>query len=394
MNGWFVARTSQSSLPSVSFAMAATATGRRGAVDAGTSSASSIVDVKRAEARANARSEALRDGQIAERVRAMMVFDRNLVKAHRDRAAFLQERALKTRPEQPPDALLDELARRLLDRLRDIKRDFKRIVVLGGACEAITRRLLAERKDVETIVVVDLSKDMLDFVQRSVKDTPQRSDGTRVEVIYVQGDEENLPIKEQSVDAIVSCLGMHWVNDLPGAMSSARNALVPDGLFLSCIFGGNTLQELRVACALAETEQEGGVSARVSPLAHVRDCGSLLGQAELSLPAVDVDIVTMGYSSPTELVDHLRTMAETNAGINRRPFLPRGTAIAATTMYEKSFPLSDSDNQGIEATYEVLYMTGWRAHASQQAAMARGSATVSLSDLQKHLDGKDSQAKS
>ena len=163
MNGWFVARTSQSSLPSVSFATEATVTERRGADDAGTSSASSIVDVKGAEARANARGEALRDGQIAERVRAMMVFDRNLVKAHRDRAAFLQERALKTRPEQPPDALLDELARRLLDRLRDIKRDFKRVVVLGGACEAITRRLLAEREDVETIVVVDLSKDMLDF---------------------------------------------------------------------------------------------------------------------------------------------------------------------------------------------------------------------------------------
>jgi NADH dehydrogenase [ubiquinone] 1 alpha subcomplex assembly factor 5 len=109
-----------------------------------------------------------------------------------------------------------------------------------------------------------------------------------------------------SVDAVISCLGLHWVNDLPGAMSSAAATLVPDGLFLSSIFGGNTLQELPVACALAETEHEGGVSARVSPLAHVRDCGSLLGRANLSLLAVDLDIVTMGYGSPEKLVETLR----------------------------------------------------------------------------------------
>ena len=83
-----------------------------------------------------------------------------------------------------------------------------------------------------------------------------------------------------------------------------------------------------MACALAETEHEGGVSPRVSPLAHVRDCGSLLGRANLTLPAVDVDIVTVGYASPDELVEHLRAMAETNSGLMRRHLLPRATARA------------------------------------------------------------------
>jgi len=144
---------------------------------------------------------------------------------------------------------------------------------------------------------------------------------------------------------------------------------------------------MRVACARAETEREGGVSARVSPLAHVRDCGSLLGRAELTVPAVDVDIITMGYGSPKEVVEHLRVMAETNAGINRRAFLPRDTAKTASKIYESSFPITaGSGETGVEATYEVLYMTGWRAHQSQQVAKARGSATVSLEDLQKHLE--------
>ena len=265
-----------------------------------------VIDVQGAKERARARATMLKDKALAAQVPAMTVFNRDLVRAHRDRAAFLQQRALKARPEHAPDDLLDELARRLLDRLYDIKRDFKRIVVLGGANEATTRRLLAERDDIEKIVVVDLSQDMLDFVESVIGAEPKRRDGTPVEISYVQGDEENLPIQMNSVDAVISCLGLHWVNDLPGAMSSAAATLVPDGLFLSSIFGGNTLQELPVACALAETEHEGGVSARVSPLAHVRDCGSLLGRANLSLLAVDLDIVTMGYGSPEKLVETLR----------------------------------------------------------------------------------------
>ena len=140
-----------------------------------------------------------------------------------------------------------------------------------------------------------------------------------------------------------------------------------------------------MACALAETEHEGGVSPRVSPLAHVRDCGSLLGRANLTLPAVDVDIVTVGYASPDELVEHLRAMAETNAGLMRRHLLPRATARAASATYSQKFPAPDaaSPRRRRRPLFEILYMTGWRPHSSQQTAKQRGTATVSLSDLQK-----------
>jgi NADH dehydrogenase [ubiquinone] 1 alpha subcomplex assembly factor 5 len=68
-----------------------------------------------------------------------------------------------------------------------------------------------------------------------------------VNVKRIQGDEEKLldTIPKNSQDAVVSCLGMHWVNDLPGALVQAKEVLKPDGVFMGAMFGGDTLFELR-----------------------------------------------------------------------------------------------------------------------------------------------------
>jgi NADH dehydrogenase [ubiquinone] 1 alpha subcomplex assembly factor 5 len=100
---------------------------------------------------------------------------------------------------------------------------------------------------------MDLSQAMLDRTAAAL-DTPpttpdsesnpseQPSTSGRPEVHYVVGDEELLPFKEESLDLVISSLGLHWVNDLPGAMIQARRALKPDGLFLAAMFGGETLK--------------------------------------------------------------------------------------------------------------------------------------------------------
>ena len=42
-----------------------------------------------------------------------------------------------------------------------------------------------------------------------------------------------------------------------GIIFQIQNALKPDGAFLGCLFGGDTLFELRVSLQLAELEREG-----------------------------------------------------------------------------------------------------------------------------------------
>jgi len=78
---------------------------------------------------------------------------------------------------------------------------------------------------------------------------------------------ETLPFEENSVDCVISNLALHWVNDLPGIMVKINHALVPDGLFLAAMLGGDSLYELRGSIQLAEQERKGGVAPHISPMA-------------------------------------------------------------------------------------------------------------------------------
>ncbi len=84
-----------------------------------------------------------------------------------------------------------------------------------------------------------------------------------------------LNLAPASLDLVISALGLHFVNDLPGVMAQIRRALKPDGLLLAAMLGGDTLTELRQSFAAAEAEREGGISPRVAPMADLRDVGAL-----------------------------------------------------------------------------------------------------------------------
>ncbi|WJX30391.1 hypothetical protein P8452_18937 [Trifolium repens] len=294
------------------------------------------------------------------------IFDRELKRNQRDRAAWLM-------PQNDP--LLNTVADNLLDRLQDVKKTFPSALCLGGSLQAITRSLPARAGAIEKLIVMDASYDM---VQRCQNDY-HASSNNNIETMFVVGDEEFLPIKENSVDLVISCLGLHWTNDLPGAMIQSMLALKPDGLFLAAILGGETLKELRIACTVAQMEREGGISPRVSPLAQVRDAGNLLTRAGFNLPGVDVDEYTVKYESALELIEHLRAMGETNALSQMNTMLKRDTALATAAIYDSMFASEDGT---VPATFQVIYMTGWKEHSSQQKPKRRGSATVSFKDIQ------------
>ncbi len=194
----------------------------------------------------------------------------------------------------------------------------------------------------------------------------------------VVGDEERLPLADGVLDLVVSLLSLQGVNDLPGALVQLRRALRPDGLFLGCLLGGASLTELRQSLAAAEAEVEGGVSPRVAPFADVRDMGALLQRAGFALPVTDSDTLTVRYADPLALMRDLRATGATNVLVERRRTpLRRETLMRAFAIYAERF--ADPDGR-VRATVELVWLSGWSPHESQQKPLRPGSAKARLAD--------------
>ncbi len=298
---------------------------------------------------------------------AMNVFDRRLVRQRRDRAAGRAERA---------DFLWREVAERLADRLDDVRRSFP--VALDLGChDGTLGRLLGARGGIETLVQCDLSPAMARAAAAGSAGRPALApDAVRRPALAA--DEEALPFAPASFDLVLSVLSLHWTNDLPGALIQIRQALKPDGLFLGALLGGETLTELRGALMQAELELAGGASPRVSPFAELRDAGGLLQRAGFALPVADRDRITVTYPDALALMAELRAMGESNA-VWARPRRPtrRAVLLRAAEIYRDVH--ADSEGR-LPASFEVLYLTAWAPHASQQQPLRPGSAQARLAE--------------
>ena len=278
-----------------------------------------------------------------------LIFDRRLLRARRERARVLG----------PETFLLDRVAAELGERLSAVLRTFERAVDLGTPSDAV-RRVLAASGKVATIVAAE-------------PDARHQAPA-----LSVAADEEALPFADGALDLVVSALSLQFVNDLPGTLIQIRRALKADGLLLAALIGGDSLTELREAFAEAESEVEGGVSPRVAPFADVRELGALLQRAGFALPVVDSDRLTVRYPTALALMRDLRRMGATNLlNERRRTPLKRATLARVADIYASRF--ADADGR-LRASFEIVWLTGWAPHESQQKPLKPGSAEQRLAD--------------
>ena len=280
------------------------------------------------------------------------LFDRDLLRQRRDRAAagFADFSFLK-----------EEVSVRLVERLSEIKRSFPVVADLGCHSGSLGRLLTAELQP-ERLLSMDLSAAMVG-----------QALGARL-----VASEEILPLKPASFDLITSAASLHWVNDLPGTLSQIYQALKPDGLFLAALIGGETLRELRHCLMEGELAVTGGASPRISPFIDVQAGGALLQRAGFTLPVADIERIEIDYSSPLKLLGDLRAMGETNVLTERHKTpLRRAVLMKAMALYQEKF----GNGEGrVPATFDILWLTGWHPHESQQKPLKPGSGKISLTE--------------
>jgi SAM-dependent methyltransferase len=264
------------------------------------------------------------------------IFDKALLEARRQRA---HKQGAET-------FLLDRVAAELGERLSAVLRTFERAADIGTPGDAVRRALVSSGKV------------------------------AAVEAMPFEGEVLSVPLG--TLDLAVSALALQFANDLPGALIQIRRALKPDGLFLAALLGGDTLTELRQSFAAAESEIEGGISPRVAPFADIREIGALLQRAGFALPVVDSERITVRYDTVFALMHDLRRMGATNAlNERRRKPLKRTTLFKMAEIYRERF--ADAGGR-LRATFEVIWLSGWAPHESQQQPLKPGSARTRLAD--------------
>lgn len=272
---------------------------------------------------------------------------------------------------QPP-RLFDsvQIARNLARRPN--RENFVRDLVFDDLAD----RLGAHRRDFADAVLIAPDVDLL---PHRVATASGRVTFRPVEAFGGADDFPDLP--EGQFDLVVSLLHLQAVNDVPGHMARLRARLRPDGLLLVAMIGGESFSELREAFLAADSLVSGGASARVAPMAQVRDAGALLQRAGFALPVADVETHTVRYANAFALMAELKALGAANPLADRpRHFATRTLLAAAATAYQEA--AGDADGR-VRATLEVIWLAGWVPHESQQKPLRPGSAKISLGDLLK-----------
>ncbi len=279
------------------------------------------------------------------------IFDRELLAKRRGRG--LRRNTLPF--------LMERCAKDCAEKILDINRQFKRALIIAPP-EAIDLLIdaLPEPRRPSEIVRAYFS-----------------SDPTGLDLTI---DEENLPFQSPQFDLIISILGLQSVNDLPGSLIQFNQALLPDGVFLASLFAGHSGQELRQLLYHIDDKIISGMTPRVFPFADHLQLAALLQRTGFALPVIDTDRFKVNYKSVDRLFGDLRDLGETNIlAARHKKFAGKKYLEALRDEFSENYM-----QKGMDLSVEIMWLTGWSPHESQQKPLKPGSAEVSLKAVLKN----------
>lgn len=248
------------------------------------------------------------------------------------------------------DLLNQLMADEILERLALVTRKFSRCLIIGLAAEQIRDALTAQNI---SAVIADASAIL-----------PTVTGGVRC-------DEDRLPFADHSFDLVINMGSLDTVNDLPGALTLTRRILMPDGLFLGCFFGAESLSLTKSVLLAAEGDR---VTPHIHPQIDVRTIGDLLTRAGLALPVADSDSLKLRYRCINDLVRDIRDLGGSNILNIKSPPMDRNIYQQLSRLFQER---ADTDGR-ISEKLELIHLSGWSPHADQPKPARRGSGQISL----------------
>jgi len=240
--------------------------------------------------------------------------------------------------------LQKEVANRLIERLELVTMQPNSILDVGSGT-GYCGKLIEQRYKSSHIYSLDIAHGMLSYAKQSQGFFQKLRSNKQ----FICGDAESLPVRNESMDMLVSSLAVQWVADLEKTFTQFRSVLKPGGLLMFSSMGPDTLKELRQAWAAADDY------VHVSAFFDMHDVGDALMRAGFSDPVMDVETITLTYDTVDVLMSDLKALGSRNATKGRAKGLMGKNKIQQMKNAYEKFRQDDL----LPATYEVVYGHAW-----------------------------------
>lgn len=247
------------------------------------------------------------------------------------------------------DFLQREVARRLLERLATVRIEAAWVLDVGCGAGADLPALRTRFADA-SVAGLDgagprLRRNAADEKPQGLSRFFRRSGGATV-----QADFAALPFAAQQFDVLWSNLALHWSAEPHRVLPEWARVTRVGGLVAFSAFGPDTLRE--VAEAFAEVDGD----RHVIPFTDMHDYGDMLVESGYTTPVVDMERLTLTYSSARHLWADVRALGGNPFAGQRRYLRTRrygervGDALARTR---------DADGR-YRLTFELLFAHAWK----------------------------------
>ncbi len=219
---------------------------------------------------------------------------------------------------------------------------YQKVVEIGSGGGFLTKNLI-NKISFEKYINIDISFGLLKKLKESLLN----------KCIYINAQAENIPLKLDSVDLLISSSSLHWLEDSENNFLDILKLIKKNGRFYFSIFLSNTLIELQ---EVSKITGFGSFYPLKSSFFYV----NLLNSIQDIKYSYSTKIFIENFSSVKDLLNSHK-LTGTNFTKNKK-FSGKNSYNKFCEIYQKLY----GNGEGIYATYEVLFIEGQKISLSHQ----------------------------